>query len=364
MNAMSVAAPTTAPIPARPAPRQVRRPLTRRLFGSPLSALLTIVIGALLLFTLPALVWWALLQATPPWAEAAACAQRAGACWPFLVEKAPLILFGTYDYAERWRPALASALLVALAAATLFAPRAPRRLLAAWLAALAAFIVLMKGGVFSLPEVPTARWNGLPVLLFLAAFGLALAFPLGLLLALARAARMTLMASAATALIEFLRGVPMVSVLFFGVFVLPLLVPGGRIDPLYASLAALVLFHAAYVAEDVRGGLQSVPRGQLEGAQSIGLGYWASMRLVVLPQALRAATPALTNTAIGGLKDTSLVVIVGLHDLMSTAKMAYNDPLWQRHALEAYVFVGALFFVMCWALSAAGRRLEQAQMPR
>lgn len=351
-------------IAARPAPPQVRPRLVKRLFGSRISALLTVAIGALLALTLPALAWWALLQATPPWAEASACAQRAGACWPFLVEKAPLILFGTYDYVERWRPALASALILALAGATLFAPRAPRRLLVAWLAALVAFVVLMKGGVFGLPEVPTARWNGLPVLLFLAAFGLALAFPLGLLLALARAARMPLVAGAATALIELLRGVPMVSVLFFGVFVLPLLVPGGRIDPLYAALVALVLFHAAYVAEDVRGGLQSVPRGQFEGAMSIGLGYWPMMRLVVLPQALRAATPALTNTAIGGLKDTSLVVIVGLHDLMSTAKMAYNDPLWQRHALEAYVFVGALFFVLCWALSAAGRRLEHGPVLR
>jgi general L-amino acid transport system permease protein len=197
------------------------------------------------------------------------------------------------------------------------------------------------------------------VLLFLAAFGLALSFPLGLLFALGRASRMRVVASAATGVIEFLRGVPMVTVLFFGVFVLPLVMPGGRLEPLFAALVALVLFHAAYVAEDLRGGLQSVPRSQYEGALSLGLSYAQTMRLVVLPQAVRAAIPALTNTAIGGFKDTSLVVIVGLHDLMSTAKMAYNDPQWQRYALEAYVFVGALFFVLCWAVSAAGRRLER-----
>ena len=343
----------------RLAPPRARASLGKRLFGTPLSGALTLLIGALLLVVVPAVLWWAWIGATSPIADPAACRDRGGACWPFLVEKAPLILFGTYDYAERWRPAVASALLLALSGVTLFQWLSARLLLAAWLVALPVFIVLMQGGVLGLDPVPVARWNGLPVLLFLAAFGLALSFPLGLLFALGRASRMRVVASAATGVIEFLRGVPMVTVLFFGVFVLPLVMPGGRLEPLFAALVALVLFHAAYVAEDLRGGLQSVPRSQYEGALSLGLSYAQTMRLVVLPQAVRAAIPALTNTAIGGFKDTSLVVIVGLHDLMSTAKMAYNDPQWQRYALEAYVFVGALFFVLCWAVSAAGRRLER-----
>ncbi len=345
----------------RAAPPSVAPSLSKRLFGTKLSATLTIVIGALLLVVIPTVLWWAVLGATSPLADPATCAARSGACWPFLVEKAPLILFGTYDYTERWRPALATAMLLLLSGVTMFQLLRARTLMLCWLAALVAFIVLMQGGVFGLPSVAVVKWNGLPVLLFLAAFGLALAFPLGLVLALGRASSMPIVRNLATGTIEFLRGVPMATVLFFGVFVLPLVMPSGRIEPLYAALAALVMFHAAYVAEDLRGGLQSIPRGQFEGAQSIGLSYAQMMRLVILPQAIRAATPALTNTTIGAFKDTSLVVLVGLHDLMSTAKMAYNDPQWQGYALETYVFVGAIFFAVCWSVSAAGRRLERGR---
>lgn len=234
-----------------------------------------------------------------------------------------------------------------------------RVLVTAWMASLVLFLLLMQGGIFGLPAVPVARWNGLPVLLFLAAFGLAAAFPLGLLLALGRRSRLPLVAKACAGYIEVARGVPMVTVLFFGVFVLPLVVPGGRIEPLYAALVALILFHAAYVAEDLRGGLQTIRRGQYESARALGLSEGQVMRWVILPQAIRAAVPALTTTAIGGFKDTSLVVIVGLYDLMATAKMAYNDPQWQGRAPEAYLLVGTIFFVICWAVAVAGRRMER-----
>ena len=347
---------------ARP-PRPERPPLATRLFGTRRATLLTLLVGALVAWVCLATAYWAVVDATVPWAPAGACTGRSGACWPFILDKGPLILFGTYDHAERWRPALASLLLLALAGATLFGRLGAKVLAVSWGVALVAFLVLMGGGLLGLEPVAASRWNGIPVLLFLAAFGLALAFPVGLVLALGRRSPLPLVARLATAYIEVIRGVPMVTMLFFGVFVLPLVVPGGRVEPIYAALAALVMFHAAYVAEDLRGGLQTVGRGQYDSAHALGFRDWPLMRYIVLPQAVRAATPALTNTAIGGFKDTSLVVIVGLHDLMATAKMAYNDPAWQGRALEAYVFVGAIFFVICWAVSAAGRRLERRLAP-
>ncbi len=337
--------------------------LQARLFGTPVAAMLTVIVGAVAVLACTAIVGWAVVGATVPWAPAAACADRAGACWPFLVEKGPLILFGTYEYAERWRPAAASLLLLVLCGATLFGALGARMLAAAWAFALLAFLTLMQGGILGLAPVAASRWNGIPVLLFLAAFGLALAFPLGVALALGRRSTLPLVSTLCASYIEFIRGVPMVTMLFFGVFVLPLVIPGGRIEPIYAALAALVMFHSAYVAEDLRGGLQTISRGQFDSARALGFRDWPLMRDVILPQAVRAATPALTNTAIGGFKDTSLVVIVGLHDLMATAKMAYNDPQWQGRAIEAYVFVGAIFFVICWAVAAAGRRLERRLAP-
>ena len=333
--------------------------LLARLFGSKRATFLTLSVGAVVLLITAKALQWAVLGATGPWSPASDCGLNAGACWPFLIDKTPLILFGTYDYAERWRPLAATLLLLALSGATLFLRLRPWILIAAWTLALVAFLVLMQGGTFGLPQVPVARWNGLPVLLFLAAFGLAAAFPLGLLLALGRRSALPLLAKACAGYIEVARGVPMVTVLFFGVFVLPLVVPGGRIEPLYAALVALILFHAAYVAEDLRGGLQTIRRGQYESARALGLRESQVLRWVILPQAIRAAVPALTTTAIGGFKDTSLVVIVGLYDLMATAKMAYNDPQWQGRAPEAYLLVGAIFFVICWAVAVAGRRMER-----
>ena len=205
----------------------------------------------------------------------------------------------------------------------------------------------------------TSQFNGLPVLLFLGTVSLAAALPVGLFLGLGRQASSAWVRWPCTVFIETLRGIPMVAVLFFGVFVLPLLFGGFKLSAIYAALIVLVFFHGAYVAEDLRSGLQSIPKGQWEGSESLGLKPWQTWRLVILPQAIKAATPALTNTAIGGFKDTSLIVLVGLHDMLSTARMAFSDSSWQSQALEAYVFVGLVFFVLNGVIAMAGRRLER-----
>ncbi len=317
-----------------------------------------IVMGVALILAWKALSW-TVLSAVPPWQDPALCQRASGACWPFLVEKIPLILFGTFPYDDRWRPLVVSACLLVMSGVTLFQWLSWRWQTIGWALCLVLFSVLMGGGWFSLQAVPNAQWNGLPVLLFLGAVSLAAALPVGLLLALCRDSTKRILHWPATALIETLRGIPMVAVLFFGVFVLPLLVGQFKLSAIYAALIVLVFFHGAYVAEDLRSGLQSIPRGQWEAARAMGLRKTQILRLVILPQAIKSAIPALTNTAIGGFKDTSLIVLVGLHDMLSTAKMAFSEAQWQRHALEAYVFVGVIFFVLNGLIAIAGKRLER-----
>jgi general L-amino acid transport system permease protein len=301
---------------------------------------------------------WAVVMAIPPWQQSALCDQTTGACWPFLIEKVPLILFGTFPYDERWRALIVSLGLLLMSTVTLFQWCNWRWQAVGWCAALIGFGLLMGGGVMRLSSVPTTQWNGLPVLLFLGSVSLAAALPVGLMLALGRYSNRPWLHWPAVAMIETLRGIPMVAVLFFGVFVLPLMFTEFKLSAIYAALIVLVLFHGAYVAEDIRAGLQAIPKGQWEASLALGLSPTQTLRLVILPQAIKAAVPALTNTAIGGFKDTSLIVLVGLHDMLSTAKMAFSDPSWQAQALEAYVFVGMMFFVFNGVIAFAGRRLE------
>jgi general L-amino acid transport system permease protein len=228
-----------------------------------------------------------------------------------------------------------------------------------WLAGLTVIGVLMWGGVFGLPYVENERWGGLILTLLLATFGIALAFPLSILLALGRRSDLPVIRALCVGYIELIRGVPLISVLFMASVMLPLFLPPGlTMDKLARAQIALVLFAAAYLAEVVRGGLQAIPRTQYEAAEAIGLGYWGQMRFVVLPQALRIAVPPLVNTFIGFFKDTSLVLIIGLFDLLSTIKVSLTDPAWAGFSVEAYLFAAAVYFVFCFAMSLYSRRLE------
>ena len=336
----------------------------RRQLSRPGSSLLSLASGSLAIAILWVTVDWLVLSAVPPFADPAACAEATGACWPFWVEKSRFILFGTYPFEEQWRPMAVSLILLGLSIATgqmAVSGRWPdiRLFAGLWLGGMTASFVLMGGGAFGLVAVDANRWNGLPILLILSTIALALALPIGVLLALARyQTRHRLLHRAAGAYVEIMRGVPMVTLLFVGVFVLPLTLPKGMaIDPIVAVLIALVFFHAAYFAEDVRSGLLALPAGQHEAACALGLGFWQTARLVLLPQAIERAMPALVNSTIGAYKDTSLVVILGLHDLSATARMAFSDVAWGNQALEAYVFVGLWFLVSCSYLSWIGRRL-------
>ena len=333
--------------------------LRDNLFSGWASTLVTLVLAAMLLKLLPVFVDWAFLDAV--WRpDAKACRAGEGACWGFIADKHRFILFGTYPFDQHWRPAAATLLLVALWGLSLVRNFWRRWLVLVWLAGLGTIGALMWGGLPGMPYVENERWGGLILTLLLTTFGLALAFPLSILLALGRRSQMPVIRALSIGYIELVRGVPLISILFMASVMLPLFLPAGvTVDKLLRAQIALVLFAAAYLAEVVRGGLQAIPKSQYEMADALGLGYWQRTLHVVLPQALRVAVPPLVNTFIGFFKDTSLVLIIGLFDLLSTIKVSLQDPAWSGFGVEAYLFAAAVYFVFCFAMSLYSRRLER-----
>lgn len=334
--------------------------MREQLFGTPLSTLLTILSIWLLVMTVPALVDWAFLNAHWTAQSAQECRATAGACWAFIAEKHRLILFGLYPYDEQWRPLLVTVLLLG----TIIISAMPRfwkpRLVVIWTVNLTLVAVLMWGGVFGLTHVENSRWGGLPLTLILATFGIAFAFPIGVILALGRRSKMPAVRALCVIYIELIRGVPLISLLFMSSVMLPLFLPEGlSIDKLLRAQIAIIMFAAAYVAETVRGGLQAIPKGQYEGADSLGLTYWQQMRIVVLPQALKVVIPPLVGLFIGMFKDTSLVVIIGIFDLTQSAKAALSDAAWRGFGVEVYVFISLIYFVFCYSMSKYSQALEK-----
>jgi general L-amino acid transport system permease protein len=218
---------------------------------------------------------------------------------------------------------------------------------------LAAFFVLMGGGVLGLEKVSTDLWGGLPLTIMLSTLSIVLAFPLAILVALGRRSNLPAIRTFCTIYVELIRGVPLISVLFMASFMFPLFMPQGvTIDVLVRVLAGITLFAAAYMAEVIRGGLQAIPKGQVEAAQSLGLTYWQTQRKIVLPQALAMVVPGVMNNFISIFKDTSLVTIVSLYELTGATGLAFNsDADWRPFKIEAYLFITAIYFVFCFAMS-------------
>jgi general L-amino acid transport system permease protein len=224
--------------------------------------------------------------------------------------------------------------------------------------------MLMQGGVFGLSYVQTRQWGGLTITGIIAVYGLALGYPLAILLALGRRSELPLLRWLCTAIIECVRGVPLISLLFMAAIMLPLFMPAGvTVDRLARVLVAYTLFTAAYMAEVVRGGLQAMPRGQYEAADAIGLSYWKKMRLVILPQALTVTIPSQVNTFIGLFKDTTLVVVIGVFDFFTTLRAALGDPNWLGFPTEAYLFAAGVYFLLCFAMSRYSMSLERSLRP-
>jgi general L-amino acid transport system permease protein len=332
----------------------------RLLFGTPLNASLTILFSAFLAWSLPGLVEWAVLDAVFAVHDPEACRTAEGACWGFIGAKAGQILFGIYPPDQRWRPILVCIMILGLLGGSVWPRFWSRTLLYVWLVALAGVFLLMKGGMFGLPEVPSSSWGGLPVTLILTVVAIGIAFPLAIVLALARRSTLRVARLLAIGLIETIRGLPLLSLLFVASIMLPLFLPEYLLpDKFVRALVALTIFASAYLAEIVRGGLQAIPKGQYEAAEALGLTFWQRQRLIILPQALRIVIPALANTIIVMIKNTSLVLVVGLFDLISSGKAALADPAWPSPAAETYLFIGALYFVLAFSFARFADFLER-----
>jgi general L-amino acid transport system permease protein len=335
-----------------------------RFFYSPAAGLVTIAALALLAWLGWLLLDWGVIRAVALPDHAACKLPGRGACWGFVAEKWRLIVFGRYPYEAQWRPALATAavlaMLVASAMPAFWSRRGACRLAVGWIVALAIFFLLMLGGGFGLSLVGTERWGGLPLTVILTLIGIGASAPIGVLLALARRSKLPLLRSLAVAYIELVRGVPLLTVLFVATFVFPLVLPPGwRIDPFWRVAIGLVLFQAAYMAETVRGGLQTLPRGQLEAGTSLGLRYWQLQRAVVMPQALVAVIPAFVNNLLSTFMDTSLVTVVSMYDLTGALRLALGDPQWRDFFIEGYLFIAAIYFFGSFVMSRYSQWLER-----
>ena len=354
-----------SPIPARPAPARISGPLAvvrRNLFSSLPNAVVSILLLAVFAWLAARGLRWGVLDAVFA-ADADRCqvARGISACWGVVNEKARFILLGRYPQTEQWRPVLATFALMAPVFASCSTRFWKPSLALVWAAGLAVFFVLMGGGVAGLGKVPTDQWGGLPLTIMLSVLSMVLAFPIAVLVALGRRSDMPAIRSLCVVYVELVRGVPLISVLFMASFMLPLFLPVGKSpDVLIRVIVGITLFAAAYMAEIIRGGLQTVARGQTEAAASMGLSYWQTQRKIVLPQALGAVVPSIVNNFISLFKDTSLVTIVSLYELTGALSLALgSDPNWRPFKIEAYLFIAAIYFIFCYAMSRYSLALEK-----
>ena len=330
------------------------------LFSSVGNTLLTLVGLYLVWLIVPPVVNWAFLNATWSGTTRSDCAPG-GACWVFIKERIGQFMYGFYPEDQRWRFDL-TVVLAVVGAIPLFLDRFKHKarygLSLLVIYPLVAFWLLYGG--LGLRVVPTSEWGGLMLTVVIAAVGIVGALPLGILLALGRRSNLPAIKVISVTMIEFWRGIPLITVLFLSSVMLPLFLPEGmNLDKLLRAIVMVIIFEAAYIAEVVRGGMQAIPKGQYEAAAAMGLGYWRTMGLVILPQALKLVIPGIVNTFIALFKDSSLVIIIGLFDLLNSIKRATSDPAWLGMSTEGYVFAALIYWVFCFAMSSYSAHLER-----
>jgi general L-amino acid transport system permease protein len=336
------------------------------MFRDRANAIATVVLGAAIAYAGVRFVDWAVVHAIwslPPDAGSQPCraVRGDGACWAVVAERFRFMMFGGYPFGEQWRPAVACLMFVTLYAASTVRRWWNLRLVALWILVPAVAVALLRGGLLGLSDVPSESWGGLPLTFILSTAGFAVASPLAVALALGRRSSLPALRVLSVTYIELVRGVPLITFLFMAAVMFPLFVPQGlTVDKLLRAQVALVMVIAAYLAEVIRGGLQAIPNGQYEAAASLGLRYWPSTILIVLPQALRVSIPALVNTFIAFFKDTSLVIVIGLFDLLGAARAVIVDAKWVGFGVEVYLFVAVDYFAFCFGVSQYSQRLERA----
>ncbi|WP_181706243.1 amino acid ABC transporter permease [Chthonobacter rhizosphaerae] len=339
----------------------------KNLFSSPFNIAATILTALFLAWVVPPLLDWLIFDAVWTGENREAClpvdGREVGACWAWVQAKFGQILYGRYPLDQRWRVDLTALLFVA-GLVPLAIPKVPYKrentILMLTAFPVAAFILLYGG--FGLPVVETALWGGLLVTLVVAVTGIVASLPLGILLALGRRSKLPIVKTVSVIFIEFWRGVPLITVLFMASVMLPLFLPSGvNFDKLLRALIGVALFSAAYMAETVRGGLQAIPKGQYEAAAAMGLGYWQSMRLVILPQALKIVIPGIVNSFISLFKDTSLVLIIGLFDVLGIIQLNFSDANWSAPTVPAtgFVFAAIVFWIFCFGMSRYSQYMER-----
>ncbi len=331
------------------------------LFSSVASTVLTILAIAFVVWIVPSILKFLLVDAVWNGEDREACLSKngveVGACWAFVKARFAYFMYGQYPIEQRWRVDL-TGILGVIGAVWMLWPRVPQKGIGALyffvFLPIAAFILLSGANWLGLPTVPTNLWGGLLVTLVISTVGIVFSLPLGIALALGRRSKLPIVKFFSVVFIEFVRGVPLITVLFMANVMLPLFLPEGfRPDNLLRVLIGVALFSAAYMAETVRGGLQAMPKGQYEGAMALGLNYPQMMSLIILPQALKIVIPGIVNTFIGLFKDTSLVSIVGIFDMLKTVEVSLVDPKWATPVSRAsgYAFAALIYFIFCFGMS-------------
>ncbi|HEX5933976.1 MAG TPA: amino acid ABC transporter permease [Pseudorhizobium sp.] len=346
----------------------------KNLFASWSDTVMTLVSVVAILYFLPGVLDWLFLSAVWTGENRVACltvdqggqlpSGWSGACWAYVGDRFLQFMFGSYPRDELWRPLLVVAMFVGLLIPFLI-PKAPRKGLNALLLLIALPVVsffLLLGGVFGLRHVETTLWGGLMVTLIISFVGITISLPAGILLALGRRSQMPVLKTACVVFIELIRGVPLITVLFMASVLLPLfLEPGNNIDKFLRALIGVSIFASAYMAEVIRGGLQAIPKGQYEAADALGLGYFQKMTFIILPQAIKLVIPGIVNTFIGMFKDTSLVTIISMYDLLGIVKASFGDSGWITPVtpLTGLIFAGFVFWIFCFGMSRYSAFMER-----
>jgi general L-amino acid transport system permease protein len=358
---------------AAPPPSLARGPVAwirEKLFSGPFNTILTVLGVYLVYVTIPPIVNFAILDAVWTGADRDACradtaGRPVGACWAFVFDKINYFIYGSYPISERWRVNLFF-LLLAVGVVWLLWLRAPRRDLGALyffvVFPLLAYVLLTGSTFLGLEPVPTSLWGGVLITIVVSTVGIVFSLPFGIVLALGRRSRLPIVRLLSVIFIEFVRGVPLITVLIMANTMLPLFLPEGMtVDRLLRPLVGVALFASAYMAEVVRGGLQAIPKGQYEGAMSLGLNYWKMMVFIILPQALRIVIPGIVNTFIGLFKDTTLVYVIGIFDFIRTIEASRVDPAWAAPTISytGYAFAAIFYFIFCWGMSRYSLSVER-----